>query len=273
VAAGFVRYETHAVTVPAGQDVMWEEWVAPPLDSDKDVVAVTGKQSNGGHHAILFGMTNSQPVGTSSAWQEADQLSSRTLGGIGGEGNDAVQLPAGVVFRVAKGSALMIQSHYINASAAPFEGRTALDVKLGPVDPTAQVASLLANASLSVSIPPGGTTADVSCTVQKDLPVLMYANHMHDRGVSVSTELINADLTSTPLKVDASWDPSWAFHPNYTRFTVQAPRVIPAGSTIHTKCTWSNPGSTTITFPDEMCTFAGFVLGGSDALCVNGMWQ
>jgi hypothetical protein len=274
VAAGFVRYETKPVMVPVDQDVMWEEWVAPPIDGDMDVVAVTGKQSVGGHHAILYGMSNSQPVGTSHAWQEADQLTSRTLGGIGGEGNDSVELPAGVVFRVAKGSALMIQSHYINASGAPLEARTVLDVKLGRVDPTAQVASLLANASVTVSIPPGGrTTADVSCKVQKDLPVLMYANHMHNLGVSASTELINPDGTTTPLKVDASWDPSWAFHPNYTRFTLQAPRIIPAGSTIHTTCTWSNPGSTTISFPDEMCTFAGFLLGGSDAACVNGTWQ
>ena len=147
-------------------------------------------------------------------------------------------------------------------------------MKLGPADPNAQVASLLASTTTNFSIAAGATaTTDVSCRVQKDFRVLMYANHMHNWGVSASTELINADGTSTLLKSDPVWDPSWAFHPNYTRFTLQAPALIPAGSTIHTKCTWSNTGSKALTFPDEMCVFAGFYLGTSDAACIEGNWQ
>jgi hypothetical protein len=274
VAAGFARYETHPVTVPAEQDVLWSEWVAPPLGSDMDVIAVSGLQSKGGHHAILYATTTVEPVGTSRKWQDGDQLTTRTVGGIGGEGNDAIGLPPGVVFRIKKGSALLIQSHFLNAGAEPLEGRSVLDVKLGPADPNAQVASLLANATLALSIAPGTrTTADVSCTVHKDFRVLMYANHMHAWGVSASTELVKADGTSTPLKVDPTWDPSWAFHPNYTRFPLQALAILPAGSTIHTTCTWSNTTNKTLSFPTEMCTFAGFYLGDSDAVCVNGQWQ
>jgi hypothetical protein len=262
------------VTVAPEHDVIWSEWVAPPVASDMDVVAVTGLQTKGGHHALLYATTTAQPVGTSREWQDSDQLTARTVGGVGGEGNDAIELPKGVVFRIKKGNALLIQSHYINASAEPLEGRSVLDVKLGPVDPTAQVASLLANATLNFSVPPGmRTTAEVSCVLQKDFRVLMYSNHMHSWGVSASTELVNADGTSMPLKVDPAWDPAWAFHPNYTRFPLQAPAMFPAGSTIHTTCTWSNTTNKALDFPTEMCTFAAFYLGDSDALCVNGQWQ
>jgi hypothetical protein len=265
---------TQPVAVAAGEDVMWAEWVASPLDSDRDVIDVTGLQSKGGHHALLYATTNVQSVGTSRVWQDADQLTARTAGGIGGEGNDAIQLPPGVVFRIPKGSALMIQSHYLNATNETIEGRSVLDVKLAPADPNAQVAGLLASTTLKISIPPGATTTtDVSCTTQKDIRVLMYANHMHNWGVSASTELIRADGTSTPLQVDPVWDPSWAFHPNYTRFTLQVPAIIPAGDTIHTTCTWSSNKTTALNFPDEMCVFAGFYLGDSDATCVDGSWQ
>jgi hypothetical protein len=274
VAPGFVRYETQPVAVGAGEDGMWAEWVAPPLESDMDVVEVTGLQSKGGHHALLYATTNIQPVGTSRTWQDGDQLTSRTAGGIGGEGDDAIQLPPGVVFRIPKGSALLIQSHYLNANNDTIEGRSVLDVKLAPADPSAQVAGLLASTTLKISIPPDATTVtDVSCTLQRDLRVLMYANHMHNWGVSASTELISADGTSTPLKLDPAWDPSWAFHPNYTRFTLQTPALLPAGSTIHTTCTWSNNKTTALSFPDEMCVFAGFYIGESDATCVDGNWQ
>jgi hypothetical protein len=101
----------------------------------------------------------------------------------------------------------------------------------------------------------------------------MYANHMHDWGVSASTELINADGTMTPLQVDPVWDPSWAFHPNYTKFSQQAPKLVPAGSTLHTTCTWANSGSTPITFPDEMCIFGAFFVGNQDVTCANGVWN
>jgi hypothetical protein len=273
VADGATRYETQPVTVPAGGDVLWSEWVAPPLDSDMDVVSVTGLQSQGGHHAILFGTTNVQPVGTSRAWQNDDQLTTVTYGAVGGEGNDSLQLPDGVVLRATKGHALMVQSHYLNTTAQPIVGRTVMDVKFGPVDPTKQVASTLAAASLKVSIPPNSTTSlDVTCKLQQDYHVLMYANHMHSYGVSVSTELVNADGTKTPLKVDATWDPSWAFHPNYTRFTLQSAQLLPAGSTIHTTCTWTNTTVNALNFPDEMCTFAGYVLADLDADCVDGQW-
>jgi hypothetical protein len=272
VADGFTRYETTPITVPPDQDVMWEEWVGAPIDSDMDVVSVTGKQSLGGHHALLMGTTNVQAVGTSRAWQNADQLAARTLGSVGAEGT-GVKLPAGVVFRVAKGSALMIQSHFINTGRQSIQGRTVLDVKLAPADPSAQVASLITNGTLTVSLAPNAsTTLTATCKVQKDMHVLMYANHMHNLGMSASTQLVSADGTTMPLKVDPKWDSSWAFQPNYTTFSLESPALIPAGSTLSTTCTWFNSKNTTVMFPDEMCTFNGFYLGQSDANCIDGQW-
>jgi hypothetical protein len=274
VAAGYIRYETSPVVVPPGQTGMWAQWVAPPIDGDLDVIDVTGTQSTGGHHAILFATTSVQPVGETRPWQDADQLSTRLVGGVGGEGTAAIKLPAGVVFRIAKGSALMMQTHYLNPTGKTLTGRSVLDVKFGPVDPSAQVASIATSTTLGFSLPAGArTTTQVSCTVQKDLPMLMYANHMHEWGVSVVTELQGADGSSQSIKADPVWDPSWAFDPDYTKFTPQAPSVIPAGSTVSTTCTWSNTTSATIGFPKEMCVFVGFYLGASDVYCVDGKWS
>jgi hypothetical protein len=234
-----------------------------------DVVEVTGAQSKGGHHANLYSSTNVQPVGTNNAFAQADQLNQHTLGGVGGEGGSAIKLPPGVVFRVAQGSALVIQSHFINATAQPADDRSVLDVKLTPVDPSAQVASLFASVDPAVSLAPNArTTMDFKCSLQMDLHALMYANHMHAYGLSATTELIH-DGTTTPLKVDPSWDPSWAFHANYTTFPAASPQLIPAGASLHTTCTWNNTTSKTINFPDEMCIFGVIFLGDKDASCVG----
>lgn len=245
-----------------------------PLDSDADVMDVTGAQAKGGHHAILYATTDVQPVGTTRPWQDSDQLTARLVGGVGGGGGANVKLPPGVVFRIAKGSALMIQTHYLNPTAATLTGRSVIDVKLGPVDPSALVASIATNTTVKLSIAPGApTTIETSCVVQEDLPFVMYANHMHQWGVSASTQVVGTDGTTRSIKADPVWDPNWAFDPNFSKFSLQAPSVISAGSTIQTTCTWTNTTSAAITFPTEMCVFFGFFLGDSDVNCVGGQWM
>jgi hypothetical protein len=59
-------------------------------------------------------------------------------------------------------------------------------------------------------------------------------------------------------------------HANFTTLTAETPAVLPAGSTLRTTCTWNNPNSTTVGFPDEMCTFVGYYVGSSDVNCIDG---
>jgi hypothetical protein len=273
VAPGYVRFMTTPLTVTPGQDVFWEEWVAPPLTEDTDVIELTGKQSAGGHHANMYADSNVQPVGTNRSFVQADQLTQSSLGGIGRELGSEIKLPAGVVWRAPMGRALVIQEHYINVGSTPIMARTGLDMRATPSDPANKVARVLANVNMKVNIPAGQqVTTETKCVVNADYPAFMWANHMHDAGTAVVTELISPDGTTKTLKSDPVWDPNWAFSPIYTTFGVQDPFVIPRGSTLHTKCTWVNDTSKTIAFPDEMCIFGAFFIGDQDATCTDGMW-
>src|SRR5262245_38764958 len=109
VAAGYVRYVSQPLAVAPGEDVMWNEWVAAPQDTDRDVIDVSGRQSRGGHHALLVSSTDVQQVGFSRAWVETDMLNSRTVAGTGGDGKDTKILPPGATFRLKKGAGLQIQ--------------------------------------------------------------------------------------------------------------------------------------------------------------------
>lgn len=274
VAEGYVRYVSQPLTVGPGQDVMWNEWVSAPQDRDMDVIDVSGRQSRGGHHALLVSTTDVQPVGFSREWQDTDMLNTRTVAGIGGDGKDTKSLPPGATFRIKKGAALQIQSHFANTSDQVIVGRSGFDVKLGPADPNAKVAAIFAVTTLDIEVKPNGiTTLETRCNVKKDVRLLNYANHMHEWGLSASTVLIGADGSRTDLKIDPTWDPLWTFHPNYKQFSVEAPAVLPAGSTVSTSCTWSNDSSQTIEFPSEMCVFTGFMLGDGDVACLNGSWS
>lgn len=273
VAPGYVRFMTTPMTVAPGQDVFWEEWVAPPLTDDLDIIETTGKQSEGGHHANLYADSNVKPVGTNQKFEQVDQLTQSSLGGIGKEVGSQIMLPAGVVWRALKGRALLIQEHYINAGTAPITARTGLDMKATPRDPANKVARVFANVNMKVNIPAGQkVTTETKCVLDADYAVFMWANHMHDAGTAVLTELISPDGTTKALQSDPVWDPNWAFNPIYTTFPVQSPFILPKGSTLHTTCTWVNNTSNTIMFPDEMCIFGAFFVGDQDATCTDGMW-
>jgi hypothetical protein len=270
---GFERFETEPVEVEPGSSDDWAQWVGGPLDQDYDVIAIKGTQWAGGHHALMYATTEEQEPGFTRLWADADQLTTRLMGGVGGEGGANATLPEGVVFRVKKGSYLVVQTHYLNTSEETIRAKSVLDVKLEPVDLSRKVASIMSNTDLAVSLQPGvDTTMDVYCEVQEDLHFIQTSNHMHEYGVSTFTEVIDESGEARELKTDESWSYEWALNPNFDHFPVDDPLVVPAGSTLHTQCIWNNNTTEEITFPMEMCVFFGFVLGDADITCSGGSW-
>jgi hypothetical protein len=267
---GYLRFNTAAVTIEPGTSIQFIEWVQAPLDHDVDVVDITGKQSVGGHHAVLYATSEIEPVGTTQPWKDSDIVSAHFLGGIGGEGGSALALPAGAVFRLKAGLALALQTHYLNASATALQGTTQLDVKLGPTSPTDAVASTLANAALSFQVPADGRLqVNVTCKLGQDLSVLMFTNHLHQWGVSAETQLTDLTGAQSVLKSDPMWNPEWTTNPDFTKYTVASPLVLHAGETITTSCDWANTTGEPLSFPAEMCVFLGFYLGDTDVGCTD----
>ena len=274
VKPGYQRFEPPAIDVPVGGSEDWAQWVGGPLDQDYDVIDINGMQSVGGHHALVYATTDAQMPGTTRLWQDQDQVTARLMGGIGGEGGANVNLPAGIVFRVKKGSYILIQTHYLNTSESPIVGRTVIDVSLSPVDPSRRVASMMSNTSLAISLPPHEQTVmDIECAVQKDLQFLQISNHMHDMGTTTVTDFVDPEGAVHVLKDDVSWSGDLALNPNFTKFPVEAPGFVPKGSMLRTRCTWFNTADTTIKFPAEMCVFFGFVLNDNDLYCIDGKWS
>ncbi len=268
---GYRRFEARPTPVAAGQTAMMVEWVASPTDRDLDVLDIVGWQSASGHHAVLYATTSSQPVGTVRDWQNADQLNARFIGGSGGEAGAQIKLPEGVVTRIPKGSALILQLHYMNTSTKEVMAESVVDVKLADASPDRKVASFFASTNPMYELAPQRTTTlDVECKLDRDVPMLMFANHQHNMGVSALTEQILPDGTRVDIKRDDRWQYEWAFNPNFTYRPVDSPLVLKSGTTLHTHCEWLNTGFSPLRYPDEMCVFLGFFLGDKDINCVGG---
>jgi hypothetical protein len=281
VQDGYTRYVTPVIAaIPPGADVTQCQWLAAPSDRDLDIVSILGEQSRGGHHIVMYATKVIEAVGTSRDCTAEDNVSINFLGAIGGEGNSTTggKIPDGVVFRLPKGQALMANTHFINASQEPFDGQGVVDLRTAPASPTAQVANLFANVGIGFSVPVGqSATYDTSCVFQRDLAFFDVANHMHQYGRKVSSELIHADGTREPLVADDPWPAEQMFNFRFASWPLARPKEIHAGDTLHTQCTWNNTAGKTLRFPDEMCVMFGFFLEtggvGAQTVCTDGHWS
>ena len=122
-------------------------------------------------------------------------------------------------------------------------------------------AGVLAFGSTNFTIPPRSTTT-VNCDYTlpasfTDVKLFNASPHMHTRGAAMSTERL-AGGTGAP-EIDLR-QPNFTFE-NQANFPIKA-EVAP-GDVMRTRCTWKNPGDTTIAFGentgDEMCfDFIGY---------------
>jgi hypothetical protein len=270
---GYIRYSASPVELMPGETAQFVQWVSPALDHDVDVVAVRGSQSLGGHHALLYASPDLEPVGTTRTWSAADQITARFLGGTGGEGASAVtELPDGAVLRVPAGSGFYIQTHYLNTSDEVLEGSSVVDVLLADPGADKTVLSMFVSSTLVVNVPPGDSTQTLDCDVQEDTQMILYFNHIHEMGASISTELRDTDGTLRMVKIDPTWEDEWSTRPNVDVMSLDNPLVLKTGSKLTTHCSWDNSSTRTLAFPDEMCAFFGFYVGTHDRACANGRW-
>lgn len=271
-AEGYTRFEPATVEVAPGEDSTYCQWLTAPAEADMDIMNITGEQPFPGHHAILAATLVEQPIGTTMLCSEVDQSSMKLLGGVGGEGS-ASTFPEGAVLRLRKGESLIMNSHYLNTSTEKVTGRAMLDVKFEAPSPDHVVASFFTNLTVKFQVlPQSSATAEASCVLPRDVKLIDFTNHMHEFGSKVHTEEIRANGDTVDLKRHETWAYEWQFNPEKVKWPVSEPRVLKAGDTIRTECSWNNPGTETLTFPREMCVGAGFILGDKDVNCVDGEW-
>ena len=275
VAEGYVRLRPPPITVQPGESGQWVQYVANPFDEDMDVVDIVGHQGVGGHHAVLYASPSVQEIGTTREWQPVDQIVDRFLGGVGGEGGEEIALPEGAVFRVPAGQALYLNTHYFNATEEAIEGWSQLDVKLEPADQSRIAVGLFTNVTLAFAATPGFSEATTTCTLEREVNLVMFTNHMHEWGVAARTTILppgaRPDDRPQVIKDDPDWNYEWATNPNFERYGVAAPLRLEAGTKITTTCSWDNDTGDSLRFPDEMCLFLSFDIDGrGDLACVDG---
>jgi len=214
----------------------------------------TGKQGPGGHHLTIYYATVSQEVGHHKCI-DVEMAELRQVGAAGdAKGDGVIDLPPGVAVEVPAGKQLVVQTHYINATAQPREVEDEITVHLLQREDVKRFVQSFVVVDGTFEIPPRADYSRTAvCTLKEDLSLIMALGHMHERGQHYKLEHLDATGRLLDTVLDEDWETSFTSHPPTKRWTPEAPYKLAAGEKLRQTCTWKNPDGDKVLFPTEMC--------------------
>jgi hypothetical protein len=269
------------VVLPAVSDISaagsfeYCSWTDVTLDHDIWVKESVGYQTESGHHIIVYYTMDPQPAGQTRICSDYDMASFRFGVGAGGEGvSQDNKLPGNLAVRIPAGAQIVLNHHYLNAGSADIpQAQSAVNVFYAdPSQPIVQSSSL-AFIDTSMSLPPGPSSVDFSCTMKSDLATWTLLPHMHGYGTHITIDHVSS--AGSDRLFDLDWDPSFTFHPPQKTEDPSQPYVLHAGDQLHLHCDYNNTTQSALTFGMEMCvSYAETVdaTGAGNMECDQGSW-
>jgi hypothetical protein len=196
------------------------------------------------------------------------------VAGTGGDdmaGEGIVTLPEGLASRIPAGKQIVVQLHYINTSGKKYSVEH--DVALVLADPAKirAYANYFAINDGTFMIPAGQRhQRTATCTVPRELKVVLMLGHMHELGRHYRLERLGADGKAIETLIDTGWQPVYTSHPPVTRFPMDKPYVLPKDTRLRQTCQWDNDTPEVVRFPREMCVaFMYYFPDMGDVYCHN----
>ncbi|WP_437606754.1 hypothetical protein WMF20_38270 [Sorangium sp. So ce834] len=265
-------------TIEPGQEIeRCQLFVAPPegLNVNREVVRYSG----GSHHVLLYttpyteiptetrrgvALDASQVHDCNDGPQADWDAKGVVAGSQSPDGNSFLgELPEGVALKVAPGTVLLMNTHYLNASSAPLETDARINLYTIPDEEVKVEAGMLFHYNPFISVPAhGASSARMRCTTEKDISVVRIQSHMHRRGVGYVANKVDLDGEMTALYAHDRWEgvPSQEFSPFLE---------VKAGESLDYRCDFKNTEDRNIaqglTTKDEMCMLIGPYFPRSEA--------
>ncbi|WP_437502402.1 hypothetical protein [Sorangium sp. So ce1099] len=272
-----VQYRMTSTIEPGTEVERCQLFVAPPegLNVNREVV----RFSSGSHHVLLYATPYTEipaetrdgtPIDAAKVHDcsEGPQSHWDVTGVVAGsqspDGNSFLgELPEGVALKVAPGTVLLMNTHYLNSSAKPLETDARINLYTIADDEVKTEAGMLFHYNPFISVPARGTSSSqMRCTTDTDISVVRIQSHMHRRGVGYVARKVDADGKTTELYAHDRWEgvPSQEFTPFLE---------VKAGEALEYRCDFKNTEDRNIaqglTTKDEMCMLIGPYFPRSEA--------
>ncbi len=164
--------------------------------------------------------------------------------------------------KVEPGAVLLMNTHYLNASADPVDADARINVYTTPKEQVKTEAGMMFFYNPFIRVPANGAaSARMRCPVPQDISVVRVQSHMHRRGVGFVANLSDGDgNVKEEIYTNQAWEqvPAKPFQPLLE---------IKAGQTLDYRCDYTNTEARDVmqglTTKDEMCMLIGPYFPGS----------
>jgi hypothetical protein len=231
------------------------------VPEDMALTDIETLQGEFGHHVIILSTNEPQPPGTVEDCTDATSLAKYKALLI-----PVSDTPPASAFWLEKGTPVVLQSHYVNASDEPILIRDLVRARIVPESSVETWLAPFTTTALDFEIPVSDEIAELTfdCELERDVDLLYVGGHMHEWGVSYEVQLgASAEELETIYDV-STWIPDFRDVPPIEIYT-DNPLEIREGSVIRTTCRWLNPMGDTLIFPEEMCASFGILAGSKEA--------
>jgi hypothetical protein len=254
---------TMSLTVPAYTELHKCQYVQLPAGADVNVDGFAHQYTAGSHHFLLYrttltsipsGMTGQYDCtnGDEPIWQNATGIAygAQTPSG-------AYTFPAGVAATLPAGGVLIMNTHFLNATANPIDTTVQMGLDTTTADKVHTQGGFFIFYDPFIDVPAMSVGhSGGRCSVPQDVNVLMAFTHYHYRGTGMEVWLDPNATTKTtmpPFYKTSDWQ-----HP--TDFT--GPMTWPAASEVRFQCDYDNTDTTEVlqgpnAKTSEMCVLAG----------------
>jgi hypothetical protein len=205
--------------VAGGSETVMCSTIRLPTSVDVDVTTIEATLTLGGHHLIMYKVTDTTEAPTPTPCDSVTNITSSIPLIIAQDTDSLLNLPAGVAYHFAAGQMVRLEVHYLNASPNPLnvEGRVTMTPAVA--GPTYQQADIMFCGSVtqlsatgipantaSMSLNPGFFAGNSSIDFTK-INVFGLTTHQHWTGKeAVISKSTSASVPGTMLYDNTTWN-------------------------------------------------------------------
>ena len=222
--------------------------VRKTITEDMYIKTILPVAPQGTHHFVLMVGDPDAPDGTTNC----DSTLSKPAIFASGVGVQPLSMPDGIAVHIAAGQQLLLNLHLFNAGDTVLTGTSGIAIEPSdPVDTAHSAGVILAGKTIGLTVAPGVTTQDATCTTAAGTTFFAVSPHMHLLGTHLTATYNGATVLDTDYAFDEQ------------QFRPVTPVTTTANGKYHVTCTYANYSGSPVKFgestEDEMCfaiTFA-----------------
>jgi hypothetical protein len=250
---------TMGAHVPAGADTYGCRYITLPHDDALYFVGASHTYSAGNHHLLVFRTDlDAAPSDAERDCFAPDDVMPHARAQVYGAQarTGTFALPSGVGLPLRSGEVLLMQAHYLNATASDVDATISLTVTTAKVGITQRAGSFFFDDPFVDAPPAQKSHAQIRCTVPSDATVVAVSAYAHARAIDFAAFL---DPPAGPLGAAPFYRAPGFANP----LPLQTSLAVPAGAHLRAACTYDNTKGTSELFAgprndaDEACILSG----------------